>query len=53
VADLRREAERRFAAGESPAAVVAWIGRATDRPPSRQTILRWYPEARRRAPTPV
>jgi small ligand-binding sensory domain FIST len=47
---LRREAERRFAAGEAPAAVVASLCRrppaSAERAPSARTLWRWFNEGR-------
>ena len=48
--ELRREAERRFGAGERPAAVIedlrARAGRGAATPPSRRTMRRWFADGR-------
>jgi hypothetical protein len=52
----RREAERRFAAGEPPARVIADIrhrcGRGAATAPSVRTMRRWFAEARWTTPAP-
>ena len=54
---LRAEAERRFAAGEPPALVIRQLqereGRGAARPPSRQTMYRWFREGRWLASPPA
>lgn len=48
--DLRREAERRFAAGEQPRPVIerlqALVAGSGANPPSLRTMMRWYAERR-------
>ena len=48
--ELRREAERRFAAGETPGRVIAELreraGAGPAVPPSRRTMTRWFREGR-------
>ena len=48
--DLRREAERRFAAGELPRPVIerlqALVAGSGANPPSLRTMMRWYAERR-------
>lgn len=48
--ELRREAERRFAAGEPPGAVIADLrhryGNGPARVPSERTMRRWFAQAR-------
>jgi hypothetical protein len=49
-AELRREAERMFAGGHRPEAVVALIHGRPSPLPSRRTVYRWHAEGRWRAP---